>query len=237
MANVKKKAIITGTSSGIGLSIAQLLLGADWEVYGISRRTPQELLTYSSYHHITADLSQITTLKDIAEKLPNSIDVLINNAGKWDLKTISDESVDHINKIIDLNLKAPIILTTLILDRINVGGTIINISSILSQVSQEEYGIYSSSKAGLDRFTVTLAKERKDLKVIGLLPSATETEGSHRVYGEDEDYDKYISPQKVASIVYDIINGKYESGDLLVINNKNFSYLWAERDKYIVVEV
>jgi NAD(P)-dependent dehydrogenase (short-subunit alcohol dehydrogenase family) len=41
--------------------------------------------------------------------------------------------------------------------------------------TEPEYGVYASSKAGLDRFTTTLAKERKDLRVIGILPSATDT--------------------------------------------------------------
>lgn len=232
-----KNAVITGSSSGIGFSISKLLLENGWKVIGISRNIPVELASHPLYSHIEADLSKPEIINEIVCEIPTSIDLLVNNAGRWDLIKISDESIAHINEIIDLNLKAPIILTTLILNRIKDGGTIINISSILSQVSQEEYGVYSSSKAGLDRFTVTLAKERKDLKVIGILPSATETEGSHRVYGENEDYDKYISPKKVANIMYDVVNGKYESGDLLVINNKNFSYLWQERDKYILVEV
>lgn len=232
-----KNAVITGSSSGIGFSISKLLLENGWKVIGISRNIPVELASNPLYSHIKADLSKTEIVNEIVHEIPTSIDLLVNNAGRWDLIKISDEKIAHINEIIDLNLKAPIILTTLILNRIKDGGTIINISSILSQVSQEEYGIYSSSKAGLDRFTVTLAKERRDLKVIGILPSATETEGSHRVYGEKEDYDKYISPKKVANIVYDIVNGKYESGDLLVINNKSFSYLWQERDKYILVEV
>lgn len=232
-----KNAVITGSSSGIGFSISKLLLENGWKVIGISRNIPVELASHPLYSHIEADLSKPEIINEIVREIPTSIDLLVNNAGRWDLIKISDESIAHINEIIDLNLKAPIILTTLILNRIKDGGTIINISSILSQVSQEEYGVYSSSKAGLDRFTVTLAKERKDLKVIGILPSATETEGSHRVYGENEDYDKYISPKKVANIMYDVVNGKYESGDLLVINNKNFSYLWQERDKYILVEV
>lgn len=232
-----KNAVITGSSSGIGFSISKLLLENGWKVIGISRNIPVELASHPLYSHIEADLSKPEIINEIVREIPTSIDLLVNNAGRWDLIKISDESIAHINEIIDLNLKTPIILTTLILNRIKDGGTIINISSILSQVSQEEYGVYSSSKAGLDRFTVTLAKERKDLKVIGILPSATETEGSHRVYGENEDYDKYISPKKVANIMYDVVNGKYESGDLLVINNKNFSYLWQERDKYILVEV
>lgn len=232
-----KNAVITGSSSGIGFSISKLLLENGWKVIGISRNIPVELASHRLYSHIEADLSKPEIINEIVHEIPISIDLLVNNAGRWDLIKISNESVAHINEIIDLNLKTPIILTTLILNRIKDGGTIINISSILSQVSQEEYGVYSSSKAGLDRFTVTLAKERKDLKVVGILPSATETEGSHRVYGEDEDYDNYISPKKVANIVYDIVNGKYESGDLLVINNKSFSYLWQARDKYILVEV
>ncbi len=237
MTNNLKKAVITGSSSGIGFSISKLLLENGWKVIGISRNIPVELASHPLYSHIEADLSKPEIINKIVHEIPTSIDLLVNNAGRWDLVNISNESIAHINEIIDLNLKAPIILTTLILNRIKDGGTIINISSILSQVSQEEYGIYSSSKAGLDRFTVTLTKERKDLKVVGILPSATETEGSHRVYGENEDYDKYIPPKTVANIMYDIVNGKYESGDLLVINNKNFSYLWQERDKYILVEV
>lgn len=230
-------AVITGTSSGIGQSLAQLLLDKDWQVFGISRKHSKLLSSNHNFHQVICDLSLVDNLEHIIDELPEKIDALINNAGSWELMNIENATLGHINKMIDINLRTPIYLTTLLIPRINPGGHIINVSSILSQRGETEYGIYSAAKAGIDRFTTTLSRENEDLHVTAVLPTATDTPGNRIVLGESEDYSAHLSPENVSKIMVDILNNKYPSGSLIVINNAAYKYLWEERDKYIKVEL
>ena len=107
----------------------------------------------------------------------------------------------------------------------------------MSQRGETEYGIYSAAKAGIDRFTTTLSRENKDLHVTAVLPSATDTPGNRIALGESEDYSTYLSPENVSKVMVDILNNKYPSGSLIVINNATYKYLWEERDKYITVDL
>lgn len=234
---MSKTAVVTGSSKGIGNAITKRLLRDKWTVYGISRTQANNLIDDPNYHQIIFDLTDINNLNKIIDKLPNKIDLLINDAGIWELVLIKDVTPAHLDKIINLNLKAPVMLTVLLLPRIQSGSQIINISSIMSRFTDPEYGVYAATKAGVDRFTTTLAKERKDLRVIGILPAATDTSANRNVLGEDEDYSKYLTPDEVAGVVQRVVNGEYESGDLIVVNNTEFWGMWENRDKYKTINV
>jgi NAD(P)-dependent dehydrogenase (short-subunit alcohol dehydrogenase family) len=232
-----KIAVITGTSKGIGNAIAKKLLNSGWEVYGISRSNAEDLTSNHQYHQIFFDLTDTAKIKQLVGMLPRKIDILINDAGLWELVMLKDITLKHLERTINLNLKAPIYLTSLLLPRMYAGSMIINISSIMSQYTEPEYGVYTATKAGIDRFTTTLAKERKDLKVIGILPSATDTSANRNILGESEDYSKYLKPDDIAGIVVRAVNGEFESGDLIVINNTEFRGMWENRDKYKVINI
>ncbi len=234
---MSKIAVVTGASKGIGNAITKKLLKKGWDVYGISRTEASDLTEDAHYRQILFDLANIEDLKQLADKLPSIIDLLINDAGIWELVLIKDVTLPHLDKIINLNLKSPILLTSLLLPRLPSGSQIINISSIMGRYTEPEYGVYASTKAGIDRFTTTLAKERKDLRVIAILPSATDTAANRNVLGENEDYSKYLTPNEVAAIVLRAVNGEFESGDLIVVNNTEFWSMWENRDKYKAINI
>jgi NAD(P)-dependent dehydrogenase (short-subunit alcohol dehydrogenase family) len=232
-----KTAIITGTSSGIGEAIAHSLLKQDWEVYGISRSGNKTLATNSNFHQLICDLSSTDAIEKVAKDLPTKVNALFNNAGVWELVNLEDVTLEHINRIIHTNLRAPIYLTSLLLPRIEKGGHIINTSSIISSTSIPGYGVYAATKAGMDRFTTTLAKERQDLHVSAVLPSATDTLGNRKVLGKDGDYSTFITTEQIASVAMDLLNDKYQSGSLVAVNNSNFKSLWEDKDRYQLVMV
>ncbi|MBU1088949.1 SDR family oxidoreductase [Patescibacteria group bacterium] len=232
-----RKAVVTGSSSGIGNSIAKKLLNDGWEVWGISRTETKNLVGNSRFHQITFDLSATSEIKTMTEKLPEKINLLINNAGLWELVLLKDITLKHLDRTINLNLKAPIYLTSLLLPRLLSGSLVINISSIMSQYTESEYGVYAATKAGIDRFTTTLAKEKEDLKVLAILPSATDTPANRNVLGKSEDYSKYLTPDQIADIAMRAVSGEFSSGDLIVVNNTNFLGMWEEKDKYQIINV
>jgi benzil reductase ((S)-benzoin forming) len=158
-----KYAWITGTSSGLGKALAELMLAKGWGVTGIARHEGPE---HEAYHHILLDLSipGAATKIDFNPGIASEV-VLINNAGTLGeigkMGQITDESMEQ---GLTLNLITPAVLTNRFLRQTKaVAGrrTILNISSGASQNAYDGWGLYCSSKAGLDMLGATAALERK----------------------------------------------------------------------------
>ncbi len=109
---MRTKVFITGTSSGIGLAIAEKLLLTDaYEVVGIGRR---HTINHPRYIPVTADLSDFEATKTILFEADSSFSkiVLINNAGRIGaIQRVGSLSDDDIDDSIQLNLTAVIQLT------------------------------------------------------------------------------------------------------------------------------
>jgi benzil reductase ((S)-benzoin forming) len=156
-----KYAWITGSSSGLGLSLTKLLLSEGWGVTGISRHQGPE---HEAYHHINLDLSAPGAAHTLNFDPGIAEDVLlINNAGTlgeigW-MGTIADESLE---RGLTLNLVSPAVLINRFLEQTRqVAGrrNILNISSGAAQNAYDGWGMYCSSKAGLDMLGETAALE------------------------------------------------------------------------------
>ena len=103
-----KNIIVTGSSSGIGLSITKSLLKNNANVFGISRRTPN--FHNKKYQHIEFDLSKIESMYEKLGKLikDKPIDGLISNAGTGKLESLENFSPKQIFEFINLNLNSHI---------------------------------------------------------------------------------------------------------------------------------
>jgi short-subunit dehydrogenase len=186
----KKRALITGASSGIGKAsaLAFAKMGVDLALVGRSldkleavasaaRQTGVDAKTY------VIDLSQINTVSEkisaIATAL-GTIDILVNNAGMGYTGTLSATPLSDWQKVMDLNLTSVFgcILAVLPTMRDRGGGTIINIASIAGQTPFPNWGAYSVSKAGLIALAKTLAAEEgaNGIRVTTICPGAVNTE-------------------------------------------------------------
>lgn len=231
----KKVAVVTGASKGIGLSIVKALLKNKFEVWGIAREKPDEELG-KNFHFVPFDLKEKTKIKSLAAKLPEKIDLVVNDAGVWQVVRLENVTTEQFNWMMDVNFRAPVFLTLALLPKMQKDGIIVNISSEMGIITDKGYGIYSASKAALDRFTTTLAKERRDLLVVGILPAAVDTPGARKAYHYQFDPTR-LTAAEVAGVVMDAIAGKFATGSLvLVYNNENLPY-WESRDRFTVVNV
>ena len=100
-----KTILITGTSSGVGATIAYDYIQKGWNVIGFARS--ESLFNYPNYKHYQVDISKIyTSLSDTFDQIGDTkIDILVNNAAVFKMKPFSETSIEEIYDMIDINLK------------------------------------------------------------------------------------------------------------------------------------
>lgn len=151
-------------------------------------------------------------------------------------REIAELSYADFQNTINLNLGAPIFLTKMILPKMTKNGIVINISSISSVMAYRQFYVYGASKAGIDRFTTTLAKECTNLKIIGILPGPVDTlmlrKANNRI-----DQSVVMQTNDISDVVLRAAKGEFNSGDLIAVLNNQTLEWWKNRDKYIVVNV
>ncbi len=158
-----KRALVTGSTSGIGLAIARALHaeGAQVVLNGFGDADEiARLCDELSATHVAADLMN----QDGCEALmagAGPVDILVNNAGMQHVSPVEDFPVDKWNAIIALNLTAAFHTTRLAVPHMKAQGwgRIINTASAHSKTASPFKSAYNASKHGIDGFTKTIALE------------------------------------------------------------------------------
>merc|ERR1712071_396154 len=115
-----------------------------------------------------ADVGTVAGVKHLAKQVLSTypdINVLINNAGVIPRRNLSrpDDDLESMTEALDINVKGPMHLTSLLIDAfIKNNGTIINISSALAFVPNMALPIYSASKAALHSYTISLRQQLEE---------------------------------------------------------------------------
>lgn len=164
---MKKVVVISGVSFGLGKKIAEDLLTAGYFVIGISRTTTNLNISdqlKANFYHYVYDLSDTTNIPKLTSeilKLSPSIYGLINNAAIGRDGVLPTLHNTHIQETINLNLLSPILLTKYISRSMleNSKGRIINITSIVANAGYKGLSVYAATKAGLEGFSRSLARE------------------------------------------------------------------------------
>jgi NAD(P)-dependent dehydrogenase (short-subunit alcohol dehydrogenase family) len=170
-----RTALVTGGSRGIGLMIARGLVQAGAKVYISSRNAEAceaaaaELKPYGEVVPLPADLSQEAECRRLAEELAareERLHILVNNAGAAWGAPLDEFPVSGWDKVLDLNLRTPFLLTQALLPLLRAAGSlddparVINVGSIDGlRVNPLHTYSYAASKAGLHHLTRVLAKE------------------------------------------------------------------------------
>ncbi|TIX74017.1 MAG: SDR family oxidoreductase, partial [Mesorhizobium sp.] len=153
-----KIAIITGGGRGIGAGITQRFAEEGAKVAIVQRNSPPDKMLNRRIIHVKADLSSskeiASAVQTVVERL-GGLDILVNNAGIMFEKTIDETTEADWDQMMDINLKAPFILTKAAIPHLRKrgGGTIVNIGSIEGLASNPGHPAYSASKAGIHGFT------------------------------------------------------------------------------------
>jgi short-subunit dehydrogenase len=183
-----KTVIITGGSEGVGAATARLFAEAGANLMLVARNKKnldliaKELRTKTQVAVFAMDVSDAEACVDVFKKASfefGRIDILINNAGYHKRGLVEDVEDDDLGKIIDVNLKAPIMLSRIALPylRESGGGAIINVGSLAGRAPIPGSAAYGASKAGLRSFTYALATELagSNIKVAVVSPGPIDT--------------------------------------------------------------
>ena len=204
-----KTVLITGASSGIGLTTALKLAAENFEVYGIGRHFDENLSYPENFHRYVCDITDTkalnNTLADIKNALPQpSPDILIHSAGVGLYGLQETLAPSDLQALIRTNLEAPILITTEFLGfmKQRKSGHIIFISSVTAKKTNTYGCAYGATKAGLLSFANSLFDEtrKNGIKVTALLPDMTKT-NLYRNADFTADDDACLFPEDIADTV------------------------------------
>ena len=158
---MKKVIFITGTTSGIGKTVALHLHQCGFKVIGTYRSKPVEDCPFQQLQLDVTDDFSIKEAIDSILKIEKRIDVLINNAGIGIFGTTEEVSIDDMKRVFNTNVFGTLALIQKVLPimRQQNAGKIINISSIAGVMAMPFQSNYSASKHALEGLTASLRIE------------------------------------------------------------------------------
>lgn len=172
-----KNILVTGISKGIGMCIARLLVSEGYFVYGTytssvdeAQKLKEELKNMEIFQSDFTDRKQVLSL---IEKLKDiKFDGIVNNAGIIIFEKFDELNIENWDKVINVNLNAPLILSHGLRNNLNKGSTIINICSTDGFIGSFVSLSYSASKAALINLTKGLGNifGKDGIRVVGIAP-------------------------------------------------------------------
>jgi 3-oxoacyl-[acyl-carrier protein] reductase len=109
------------------------------------------------------------------------IDVLVNNAGVYEMKPLEEITEEHFHKTFDINVLGLLLVSKEAGKHLGKGGSIINIGSAVTSLTPPGSAVYTAAKGAVDAITGVLSRELgpKGIRVNSVNPGMVETEGTH----------------------------------------------------------
>lgn len=185
-----KRALVTGSSRGIGYGIAEALAGAGAEII-INSRNPEALGAAAAklaeggakVKALAFDVASEDSVDDAiahAENEIGPIDILVNNAGMQHRQPLEEWTLDKFHQVMDTNVTSAFLVSRAVVRGMiaRKSGKIINICSVLSNFARQSVVPYSASKAAIANMTRGMAVDwaKHGLNVNGIAPGYIATE-------------------------------------------------------------
>ncbi|WDE00391.1 SDR family NAD(P)-dependent oxidoreductase [Thalassomonas actiniarum] len=177
---MKRVCIITGGSSGIGLSIVKKFLTQGYRVFNL------DLTPSSEGEFRRCDITRVQEVNRIIAEIAreHAIDVLVSNAGIHYSATIEDTPEEDLDKVFNINVKGAYAAIKAVLPNMkaNKGGAIILISSDQALIAKQNSFAYNLSKASLASIAKTTALDyaRYNIRANAVCPGTIETPLYHK---------------------------------------------------------
>lgn len=228
---MEKVVLITGVSGGMGLATAKKFISNGYKVYGLDIVEPKEKLDNLSF--IKTDLTKENEVISAKEKINERLDAIINTAGIYDLNSLIEISEEEFIKIFNINVFSIYRVNKIFLPLLKEKARIFMVSSELATLDPLPFtGLYGISKTVIEKYAYSLRMELQLLgyKVIVIRPGAVDTglldvstsrlddftkSTTHYQYNAsrfksvvDSVESKKISPNKIANLIYKVMNKK-----------------------------
>lgn len=240
-AKIKPIVAVTGASRGIGHAIVKSFYDNDWEVLTLARTPFSEVCPWAEgiVRHIQTDLAEPLSIRNAIERLQSQLNgrplhALVNNAGispkgpDGERLNATQTSVEVMQRVMMVNLCAPLLLTSGLLDNLKAAkGAVVNVSSIASvRIHPFAGAAYATSKAALSALTRELAFElgSTGVRVNSIAPGEIETTilspGTEDIVAQQVPMKRMGSPQEVADVVHFLCSetSSYVNGTEIHIN-------------------
>lgn len=234
----EKKILITGASRGLGLAISNIL-SKEYTLI-LHATTEASFRNVDPKHHLLcADLSDSNQLSEFCKRLKkehgDSLYGVINNAGVTFDKPIIYQPENEIDRLLQVNLKAPIMICKAVMKQflLNKYGVIINISSCVGETGNAFQAVYSATKAGLAALSKSLASEvsalneEHNIRILSVSPGFIETDMTDKIpdnyrqeYLKAIPANRFGKAEEVAEVVAFLLSEKasYINGTNININ-------------------
>lgn len=202
-------AIVTGASKGIGAQIARSLAAAGAAVvvnYAGSRAGAESVVSEikQAGGNAIAVQADVTKAQDAQRLVAQAVkafgapDILVNNAGVYEFAPLEAVTAEQFHRQFDINVLGLLQVTQEAAKHFSPkGGSIINISSVVSHLSLPGSSVYAATKAAVDTITRVLAKELggRRIRVNSINPGVIETEGTRTQGIIGSDFEKNVLAQ------------------------------------------
>ena len=215
-----KNCLITGATGGLGKEIVKEFAKNGCNLFLTGRNKEKlnslknELKNYENEikidfeHADLSDVSDIQKLIDKTKKVFSNIDILVNCAGIFPVKLLSDSTVEDFEKCFSVNVKAAFILSKEFSQGMisNKWGRIINIASSSAYAGFKNTSIYCSSKHALLGLSRSLHSELKEhnVRTFCVSPGSIKTPMGSSVIGQN--YETFLNPDEIAEFIAYLIS-------------------------------
>jgi NAD(P)-dependent dehydrogenase (short-subunit alcohol dehydrogenase family) len=214
-----KAVVITGGFGALGVSVAEAVLKAGATVAAIDRLGSEAMPRFSPGIRVWSGIdlgssnAAIAVFNSIALAL-GGIDAVVNIAGGFQWEEFADGNIETWDFLYNINLRTALSATKCALPHLlqraaERGARIVNIGAAAAGNAARGMGAYAASKAGVSKFTESLAAELKDdgVTVNAILPSIIDTP-ANRANMPDADFARWVTPQQVADVIVFLLSAK-----------------------------
>lgn len=195
---VGRTAVVSGTSDGLGQSLARLLLDNGCAVWGLDCQSAR--IHHPAFHPVACDLADADDLTRAFATVTGSVnrlDHLVNVAGADPRMPITELTVERWDRLLDLNLRAYCLLIQAALPWLErgTGRSVVNISSINYRLGLPGRAAYAASKAGILGLTTGLSRElgERGIRINTITPGWIFTPRQVQEYFSTQDTDRHLA--------------------------------------------